>query len=157
MTASDVVVVPGTGVGTIVLSGNTPVPDAVVVPGATVVVSPAAVVVVPTTVVVSTGALGVVVDGHVGYLPHRPLTRSIPASAHEHSSMLQSSIGKQSPSFPHPNVQLHFSGHVFGGIVTSYVVVVIPGSLVGPGPGSTVDPVTQSGMHCLELTRNAHR
>jgi predicted MPP superfamily phosphohydrolase len=70
-------------------------------------------------VVSSTDGDGVVSTGHVGYLPHRPLTRSAPASAHEHSSILQSSIGKQSPSFPHPKVQLHLSGHVFGGMVTS--------------------------------------
>lgn len=32
------------------------------------------------------------------------------------------------------------------------------GVLVGSdGPGSTVDPVTQSGMHCRELTKKAHR
>jgi hypothetical protein len=123
MTASDVVV-GMTVVGMIVLSGNTPVPDCVVVPGAGVVVSPVPVVVSPifsvvvSAGVVSTGALGVV-DGQVGYLPQRPLTRSIPDSAQEHSSMLQSSMGKQSPSFPQPNVQLHFSGQVFGGIVTS--------------------------------------
>lgn len=103
----------------------------VVVPGMTVVVSiPPSVVVVTTLpgVVVSTPASGVVSStdgdgvvsaGHDGYLPHLPLTRSAPDSAHEHSSMLQSSIGKQSPSFPHPKVQLHLSGQTFGGMVTS--------------------------------------